>query len=131
MPTSFDSYVSYTTLLLHNKNMQFSSTKKQYGTQHAYVNMLLFYGEREREYLPSTIFIPLSRYSELTSFRTTYMLPRIRAVAMPEPIRPPPITATLFTDLGLSPISVTFGTCQRSSFMKLKGDYVSMKNHKC
>ncbi|KAJ0881697.1 hypothetical protein HanRHA438_Chr10g0476981 [Helianthus annuus] len=35
------------------------------------------------------------------------MLPRIRAVAIPDPIRPPPITATFLTARGFSPISVT------------------------
>ena len=41
------------------------------------------------------------------------MLPRISVVAMPEPIRPPPITAAFLTFLGLSPISVTPGICQQ------------------
>lgn len=62
--------------------------------------------------LPLIIFIPLKRKSELISLSITCMLLNIRDVAMPEPIRPPPITATFFTGLGLSPMSVTLGTCQ-------------------
>jgi hypothetical protein len=48
------------------------------------------------------------------------MLPSISAVAMPEPIRPPPMTAAFLTFLGFSPISVTPGICQ-----KRVGEYVN------
>lgn len=41
--------------------------------------------------------------------RTTDTLLTRRAVAMPEPIKPPPIMATFFIFLGFSPISVTPG----------------------
>ena len=44
----------------------------------------------------------------------------IRAVAMPEPIKPPPITATFFMFLGLIPISVTLGTCPDNQMSKFQ-----------
>lgn len=44
---------------------------------------------------------------------------------MPEPISPPPSTATLFTRLGIKPLSVTPGTYSRlkdNKLINLHGD---------
>uniref|UniRef100_A0A2P2IMP4 Uncharacterized protein n=1 Tax=Rhizophora mucronata TaxID=61149 RepID=A0A2P2IMP4_RHIMU len=46
------------------------------------------------------------------------MLLTMRAVAIPEPIRPPPITATFFMCLGLSPMSETLGTFKVARWAK-------------
>lgn len=63
--------------------------------------------------LPSIIFSPFCSKFESISLRITGVLFKIKAVAIPEPIKPPPIMATLFIFLGLIPTSVTLGTCQR------------------
>ena len=54
------------------------------------------------------------RNLSLISLSSTSMPTRMEAVAMPEPIRPPPSTATFFTGLGLRPASVTPVTCKCS-----------------
>lgn len=56
---------------------------------------------------------PASRNFWLISLRMTEWPARVRAVAMPEPMRPPPRTAMTLSDRGCSPVSVTPFTCRR------------------
>lgn len=61
-------------------------------------------------FLPSIVFNPFCRKLELSSFKVTDMLFMMKQVAIPEPMRPPPITATFFIFLGWRLILVILGT---------------------
>lgn len=65
--------------------------------------------------LPAIVLMPFCRNLESISLIITEMSLNRRAVAMPEPIRPPPMTATFLIFLGFNPTSVTLGTYPKQS----------------